>query len=165
MEAWIEKISADTPTFDDPIAGHATLAREHIITHLRLQIRQVIAIVEREHTKHERAKKSSTSNPASSTAFSAEGIIAALETTYQGPGDLREDGPRHDNDFVDIAQIRIAPTHQELVSPISNFLPANIYGSPNPHPIGSMQRHLDIQYRLLREELMYGFVIVMILRC
>lgn len=82
-----------------------------------------------------------------------EGTLAALHTTYVAPGELREEGPRHDNDYVDIEGIRIAPTHEELVCRLPPFLPANIYGAPHPLPSESPERLLDTQFRLLREEL------------
>jgi hypothetical protein len=56
-------------------------------------------------------------------------------------------------DFVDIASIRVAPTSQELSCRLEGFLPANLYDAPHPLPAGSMERLLDIQFRLLREEL------------
>lgn len=89
-----------------------------------------------------------------SVAISEEGDIAALHNAYEGPGSLRPEGPRHDNDFVDINDIRIAPTHNELISRISPYLPANIHAAPHPYSPESMERLLDIQFRLLREELM-----------
>ena len=79
--------------------------------------------------------------------------VDALYITYEGPGRLRDKGQRHDNDFEDINEIRIAPTHMELLCRLPPFLPANVFGAPHPAPHSSMQRLLDIQFRLLREEL------------
>lgn len=84
-----------------------------------------------------------------------DGIISALRITYDGPGELSREGKRHDNDFIDIQDIRIAPTREELLSRAIPFLPANIYDAPHPLPQDSMERILDIQFRLLREELTY----------
>ena len=83
-----------------------------------------------------------------------DGTTEALWGNYNGPGPLCPGGPRHDNDFLNIGQIRIAPTREELVCRKQPFLPANIYGAPHPFPPDSMERHLDIHFRLLREELM-----------
>lgn len=77
-----------------------------------------------------------------------------LTQTYDPPGDLRNDGPRHDNDFADIADIRVVPTHEELLSPVAPYLPVSTSDAPHHLPAHSMERHLDIQFRLLREELM-----------
>ena len=80
--------------------------------------------------------------------------IARLAQTYDPPGVLRPDGPRHDNDSLDIEDIRIAPTHQELFCPVQPYLPVFSHDAPHHLPANSMERHLDIQFRLLREELM-----------
>lgn len=81
--------------------------------------------------------------------------LARLEMSYEGPGSQRPNGPRHDNDFDDIAKIKIGPTHEELCSPHDPYLPANVPGGPHHLPGDSMPRLVDIQFRLLREELMY----------
>ena len=81
------------------------------------------------------------------------GSVAALHNAYEGPGAARPEGPRHDNDYINIADIQIAPTHAELTSPLHPFLPANLFGAPHPLPPESMEQLLDIQFRLLREEL------------
>jgi hypothetical protein len=72
---------------------------------------------------------------------------------YEGPGEIRSKGPRHDNDFADISEIRVAPTHEELVCRTPPFLPGNFYEAPHHLETGSMARLLDIQFRLLREDL------------
>ena len=113
---------------------------------------QLIAIVDREQRKPKPSPEPRTNlRP----ERSMEGTLAVLHNTYIGPGDLRPDGPRHDNDFVDIADIRIAPTDDELTSSLPPFLPANLYGAPHPLSESSMEKLLDIQFRLLREELTY----------
>ena len=154
VSTWIDGISATPSTFDDPFKNVSLAARDHIITHLRSKVDRLIAIVDREQSKIDR----SSQHGQSATLFAAqtrsnEGIIAALHTGYDGPGEDRRDGPRHDNDHLDIGDIRIAPTHQELVSRIPPFLPANLCDAPHPLRSDSMERLLDIQFRLLREEL------------
>ena len=79
-----------------------------------------------------------------------------LAHTYDPPGTLRDGGPRHDNDSTEIRDIRIAPTHEELLCQIAPYLPAFLSMAPHHLPENSMQRHLDIQFRLLREEMMYA---------
>lgn len=83
----------------------------------------------------------------------ADNIVGALFQGYEGPGEERQGGPRHDNDFIEIAQIKIAPTNEELISRIPPYLPANIPNAPHTYPPDSIHRLLDIQFRLLREEL------------
>ncbi|KAG8845488.1 hypothetical protein FRC20_003183, partial [Serendipita sp. 405] len=84
---------------------------------------------------------------------SSTSIIGSLAIHYDPAGTLRSDGPRHDNDFEDIRMIYIAPTEAEMMCKISPFLPANIPGAPHHLASESMERLLDIQFRLLREEL------------
>ena len=151
VTTWTNGISTVPAIFDDPIKDGSAEARAHIIHHLTGKVIRLIAIVDREQGKLNRASQKTSS--VSGSNLSNEGIIAALRTTYDGPGTDRPEGPRHDNDHLEIDQIRIAPTHEELISRIPPFLPSNFYGAPHPLPPDSMQRLLDIQFRLLREEL------------
>jgi len=131
-----------------------SVARDHITGYLKTKVDRLCQIVAREQARLDRAQgrvhNTSSVLPASNMD---EGIISALHITYDGPGVLFSQGSRHDNDFIDIQDIRVAPTHQELISRIPPFLPANLYDAPHPLPKGSMERLLDIQFRLLREEL------------
>lgn len=154
MEIWTEAISTDPAAFDDTFRNATLAARDHIINHLKGKVSRLVAIVDREQSRLERYLQNTQSEFSFiANTGSNEGVIAALQTTYDGPGRDRQDGPRHDNDHIDIASIRIAPTHQELISRTTPFLPANMYGAPHPLPAESMERLLDIQFRLLREEL------------
>jgi len=88
-----------------------------------------------------------------------QAFTSRLTNTYEPPGTLRDGGtPRHDNDFTDIRDIRIAPTHEELSCPLQPYLPVFLPMAPHHLPVNSMQRHLDIQFRLLREEMMYVLI-------
>lgn len=149
-ETWIDDVSAPHPKFEDPFQSAPAGAREHILNHLRKKIDRLSSIAEREQGKIDRIQ---TKRHITSSTHSNDGIIAALALTFEGPGDLRSRGKRHDNDFADISEIRTAPTHEELISPLSPYLPANFHGAPHHHPAESMSRLLDIQFRLLREEL------------
>lgn len=110
---------------------------------------RLISIVDRESKRIDSTQASIPRPP----SVSDEGMVAALHMSYQGPGELRSEGPRHDNDAISITDIRIAPTHEELVCPIPPFLPCNLYNAPHPCGPSSIDRILDIQFRLLREEL------------
>lgn len=151
-DAWIADVSAPDPKFDEALIDKPD-ARNHIIDHLQSKISLLIAIVDREQGKLNRAllRTSTLSAPANSSHH--DGTISALFITYDGPGEFRKQGQRHDNDFADIQDIRVAPTHEELICLTSPFLPASLYEAPHPLPADSMERLLDIQFRLLREEL------------
>ena len=97
--------------------------------------------------------------PSLSEAFLAQ--IAA--TPYDMPGDLRPKGPRHDNDDGDpqprhdnddddFQSIEIAPTNRELQCKLPPALPINHPTAPHHLPLGTMKRHLDVHFRLYREE-------------
>lgn len=150
LDAWTEGISVSPPTFRDPLTNSPEQIRQQISQHLRAKVDQLMAIVDREQAK---AKRAAEPKGPVAAGLSLEGILAALHNSYLGPGELHPEGPRHDNDHVEIAEIRIAPTHEELVCRFLPFLPANLYGAPHPFPLESMERLLDIQFRLLREEL------------
>ncbi|KAH7108419.1 P-loop containing nucleoside triphosphate hydrolase protein [Auriculariales sp. MPI-PUGE-AT-0066] len=147
---WIRGICSTPAEFTDSITK---LPKETVTFHVRsieTRLEKLVKIVDREQKKAVRAAMSPSARP---TARESEGILAALESTYEGPGALRRDGPRHDNDKIEIADIRIAPTHEELVCTIHPFLPTCLPSAPHPLPPHSMERLLDVQFRLLREEL------------
>ncbi|KAI0769450.1 P-loop containing nucleoside triphosphate hydrolase protein [Trametes elegans] len=153
-DSWIAAITATPPTFDDPLVNAPDQARTLVIERLRGLIERLVSIVDRKHRDMERARRPTINAlDALSTGRESEGIVAALHNAYEGPGTERTEGPRHDNDFLYIADIQIAPTHGELTSSLQPFLPANLFGAPHPLPAESMEQLLDIQFRLLREEL------------
>jgi hypothetical protein len=74
------------------------------------------------------------------------------ERTYDPPGELSNYGKRHDNDFVEISEISIIPTNEEILCERPPFLPSYRY-SKHFLPDGAA-RLLDSQFRLLREDLL-----------
>ncbi|KAL0951932.1 hypothetical protein HGRIS_008585 [Hohenbuehelia grisea] len=154
-DTWMDGIfkGSSEGAFDDMLNQPANVAaRDQITSHLRGKVERLVAIVDREENKlHSPTRTAGIRVP---SVFRDEAVLAALHTTYEGPGTLRLLGIRHDNDFIDISSIRIAPTQAELVTPFKPFLPANIYAAPHPFKADSMARLLDIQFRLYREELM-----------
>ncbi|KAJ7772619.1 hypothetical protein DFH07DRAFT_993348, partial [Mycena maculata] len=152
-QTWIDGICMTPPAFDDPFKRANATTRDQIMEHLRAKVRRLVSIVDREQAKVDRSNQQHIPASLALSDKSHEGIIAALNITYEGPGALRSRGPRHDNDFADIRDIRIAPTHEELISRLPPFLPGNFHDAPHPLPAESMERLLDIQFRLLREEL------------
>lgn len=151
FDDWCTGITATPPLFSDPLKQLQPAVRDLIIGTIKETINRLVSIVEREQGKL--APTDRTAHQSSRKGASQEGVIAALHMSYEGPGNIRAEGPRHDNDFEDIYDIRTAPTHSELMCRIPPYLPANFYEAPHPAPPESMQRLLDIQYRLLREEL------------
>ncbi|QRV96757.1 Zinc finger, NF-X1-type [Ceratobasidium sp. AG-Ba] len=150
FEAWSQAIS--TPAgFDDECASYDEELKSFILKNLDRNKSQVISIIERGLTRISKPPK----QVASIGAVSSEALIANLQriSEHDGPGELRDKGPRHDNDHISIQDIRIAPTHQELMCEDDPYLPPNFPGAPHFHPHGSVERLLDIQFRLLREEL------------
>lgn len=66
------------------------------------------------------------------------------------PGKLSREGPRHDNDHAEIANIKILPTSEEINSHRNEFIPQRSLGYP--HHLEGISRVLDFQFRLLRED-------------
>lgn len=134
-------------------------ARKYTIDRLHRQVVRLTSIVRRESAAISRKSKDQSDD--SGIWISAEEhyrhhatLLGPLEIHYEPAGELRALGPRHDNDFEDVRVITIPPTQQEMISPISPFLPANIPGAPHHLGGDTMERLLDIQFRLLREELL-----------
>ena len=145
----MDRVLRTPPTFTDSITSMPKDALSFLFRDLGELLEKLLQIVDRETRRKERPLAA----PLPRHAIPSEGVLAFLRAHYIGPGEERPGGPRHDNDFVDISRIRVAPTHQELVCREQPFLPANIPGAPHPFPADSMERILDIQFRLLREEL------------
>jgi hypothetical protein len=129
--------------------------RERTIQGLEQKLRRLSTILNRESASLPRsAGASGLTDPDPEAHHEHQMILAGrLEMNYEPAGHLREDGRRHDNDFADIQLISIPPTQNEMLCPIRPFLPANIPGAPHHREVASMERLLDIQFRLLREEL------------
>ena len=155
---WIKGVTASPPTFkDSSFNAVAPLIRDHLVRHLKSRIDRLVMVVDREGMRIERStQEMALSKPWLSTVEINTGIIAALRMNFEGPGSFRHLGPRHNNDAVDICDIRIVPTNEELMSRLPPFLPANFHGAPHVLPDESIERLLDIQFRLLREELVYA---------
>jgi hypothetical protein len=149
----VSGVSATPAHFQDTITSAHEAQRKLAIGHISEEIDRLLIIVERECgvvLRHQNAPAKSTLTHAQRS----QARVAQLAQTYEPPGELRIDGPRHDNDFEAIEMIRIAPTHSELFSPVAPYMPVFSPDAPHHLQAGSMDRHLDIQFRLLREELM-----------
>ncbi|KAG0011934.1 hypothetical protein BGZ82_002804, partial [Podila clonocystis] len=91
---------------------------------------------------------------AGSSSRSGGPNIAYLRNTFDPPGVLSADGPRHDNDNVEISEINILPSQQEITCSRPPFLPSN--GVPDaPHFLAlGWKRQVDTHFRLYREDMM-----------
>ncbi|KAI9445928.1 hypothetical protein H4582DRAFT_1843136 [Lactarius indigo] len=150
---WTTAVSASPPTFQDPIISSSAQIRDLTLGELEKDISRLSQIVGREFGDAEKLRRS-IPNRRFTAGQMQEALTSRLEQTYDPPGTLRGAGePRHDNDFTDIRDIRIAPTNEELLCPLPPYLPVFLPSAPHHLPKNSMERHLDIQFRLLREEL------------
>lgn len=66
-----------------------------------------------------------------------------------GPGQLSSAGPRHQNDFVNIQDVNILPTVDEILSLRTPYVPKKDASHPHRLPIGQ-SRLIDINFRQLR---------------
>ncbi|KAF5338167.1 hypothetical protein D9758_014721 [Tetrapyrgos nigripes] len=147
---WSQAVNSPDPQmrFDDPCTQLDARQLDYLISQLKERVDRNAKISTREESKIDMAKNASSSHIMSQPSSAhEEGVIAALHMVQQSVGG------RHDNDHADIGEIRIAPTSQELICELPQFIPANIYDAPHHLPVGTMDRELDIQFRLLREEL------------
>ena len=148
---WKSGILSHPPIFQDPVTSNPETCGLTVQT-LGEAIERLGTIIGREHQATE-SRRVVTKKFILSDAEKTQALLTRLEHTYDPPGHLRPEGPRHDNDFADITQIRICPTSDELMCPIAPYLPVAVPGAPHHLPAGSMERHLDTQFRLLREDL------------
>ncbi|OSX56354.1 hypothetical protein POSPLADRAFT_1037619 [Postia placenta MAD-698-R-SB12] len=152
FEIWSSDVSAIPARFLDTIVSSQAHVRKLTLSQLKNEVDRLQQIVQRESDAAERKRR-----PAAPVRMSAaqrrEALLAQLAQTYDPPGELRSGGSRHDNDKEDIADIRNAPTNDELLCAVPPYLPVFLPDAPHHLPVGSMERHLDIQFRLLREDL------------
>jgi hypothetical protein len=98
-------------------------------------------------------------NPKSDTQHTYPSQAMARSTptptpaTKDGPGLLSKRGPRHDNDFSDISEIRIMPTVAEILSLRDEYLPTS---DASKFHLPGLQGYLDRHFRLIREEEVRG---------
>ena len=74
---------------------------------------------------------------------------ATFEAVADMPGELSDQGPRHDNDFASISQIKILPTLSEICAPRSEYLPSF---DPKDWHVDGIEGLLDRHFRLVRED-------------
>ncbi|XPS74887.1 hypothetical protein M3J09_006999 [Ascochyta lentis] len=90
----------------------------------------------------------------------AKGLVSDDESTEDAPRvsaaslyprDLVVPANRHNNDKVDIAEITIFPTREELMSDVKEFLPSTDPDQPH-FLMNKVERHIDTNFRLYRHD-------------
>ncbi|KAG8712686.1 hypothetical protein FRC11_014505, partial [Ceratobasidium sp. 423] len=154
FDQWLAAL-VSSPPFQDEFTTYDEAQREFIIENIRRDKERVLRMTRRGQTVVLNNSNDNTRASYQPRTKPEPGLVATLERNFDfdGPGDFCETGPRHDNDHAEIELIRVAPTRDELLCPDEPYLPANFFEAPHFHEPGSPERLLDIQFRLLREEL------------
>lgn len=92
-----------------------------------------------------------------SNGQSGSAASTAPRPSYAFPIELELPAGRHDNDHLDIGQINIYPTVDEVLSTRDDFLPSTDFRQPHFHD-DPVQRYLDTHFRLLRHDTFRPFV-------
>ncbi|GAV98679.1 protein [Lentinula edodes] len=150
FDTWNKAISQRPPSFDDNLDEDL---RQLTVDQIRDSIGRLQEIIKREQAAAQTRKKPAKSPIVVSEADRNQALLTRLKQSYDPPGHLRKDGPRHDNDGVEISTIQIIPTHAEMLCPVPPYVPVTLPDAPHHCRKDSMERLLDVQFRLLREEL------------
>ncbi|KAF4868448.1 Helicase required for RNAi-mediated heterochromatin assembly 1 [Colletotrichum siamense] len=90
--------------------------------------------------------------PDASHIPTSAGAMAEFTLSQDFPGNLSRNGRRHDNDHADIKDIKLMPTHEEIMSSREEYLPTT---NPYQHHLQGLRGFLDRQFRLLREDTLH----------
>ncbi|KAG8998674.1 hypothetical protein FRB90_012253 [Tulasnella sp. 427] len=151
-DSWAAAILRSPAAFQDPIAVWSASGKTFAVQRMKKWIDTLFDVVEL--AEGSTLRRSDLGRDVLSREQHSQALLDGLQMTYDGPGIYHEGGlPRHDNDNEDISKIEVVPTHAELTCLIGPYLPANIPGARHHLPGSSMERLVDIQFRLLREEL------------
>ncbi|KAK0381656.1 hypothetical protein CLIM01_01022 [Colletotrichum limetticola] len=82
----------------------------------------------------------------------SSGAVAEFTLSQDLPGKLSKRRERHDNDHQDISDIKLMPTHQEIMSSRDEYLPV---ANPAQHHLQGLRGLLDRHFRLLREDTLH----------
>ncbi|KAL2877478.1 hypothetical protein SGCOL_007222 [Colletotrichum sp. CLE4] len=82
----------------------------------------------------------------------SSGAMAEFTLSQDLPGRLSRRRERHDNDHQDISDIKLMPTHQEIMSSRDEYLPV---ANPAQHHLQGLRGLLDRHFRLLREDTLH----------
>ncbi|KDN37126.1 hypothetical protein RSAG8_10335, partial [Rhizoctonia solani AG-8 WAC10335] len=124
FEEWVIALRSNPP-FNDECTTYDEDKRQLIINNIRADKERVLRIVQRERVLLVNREERPTRQGATT-----EGLIATLQRNcdYDGPGERREKGPRHDNDKDD------------------PFLPGNFAEAPHFYGPKSVERLVDVQF-------------------
>ncbi|KAG8861659.1 hypothetical protein FRB96_002616 [Tulasnella sp. 330] len=147
---WSDAVNAAHHAFDDPICSTDADQKRFVTSQLRKSVLSLVNLVEQAEGHTTRIERST---PTQIPEENNVALVQELLKSYEGPGWYRPQGPRHDNDFEMIQDVKIVPTQDELCADLPPYLPANLPGGPHHLPWDSVSRLFDIQFRLLREEL------------
>lgn len=150
FEDWATILAASQTQFRDQMATQSAADKKAIIAAIRKTMNLMAETVV------QALPQAGTAPKRSIVHGSSLGLIATIQREYDGPGDLSEKGPRHDNDHADIRDISIPSSAQEMVAQRDPYLPANIPGARHHLPDDSMAKIPDIQFRLLRADMTGG---------
>jgi hypothetical protein len=109
---WSTEASQSRLRREDAITTAASQVSDLFVEHLGKLIEKICNIARRD-----QAKYSSEDTTITAAIQSLSIASSSLHRVYEGPG-----RGRHDNDFARIEDIRIVPTHQELVAEKVRFL-------------------------------------------
>lgn len=150
--SWASDVCASPPRFTDPISGWTSGGKAFAVERTKKAIDTLFEVVER--AEGSTLRRPQPGPEVVTRDSGTQALLDGLQMTYDGPGVHHEGGvPRHDNDREDVSQIEVVPTHAELTCPVGPYLPANLPDALHHLPASSMERLVDIQFRLLREEL------------
>ncbi|KAI9453339.1 hypothetical protein F5148DRAFT_1329332 [Russula earlei] len=128
---WATAIKVSPPTFDDSITSSRREIRDLTLAEREKDINRLRLITNREYRHTERMRRAVAHTTVTAGQIQ-QALTSRITQTYDPPGTLRDGGePRHDNDFADIRDIRIVPTHKELLCPIPPDLPVFLPIAPH----------------------------------
>ncbi|WVF69005.1 hypothetical protein IAT40_003779 [Kwoniella sp. CBS 6097] len=127
FDRWATDMLSANPTFNDNIASHELATRKHLVSEAERVIHRLQQIVDR-----------------------CQGRITQRPTKIlQVVDEKQKQQWRLD---PEIRGIELLPTHDELLCSAPPFTPANLPSAPHHLDPGTIQRQLDILFRLLRED-------------
>lgn len=143
FEEWADKTLSGTSK--DRLANRHQATRSAIVASVRKELDELSQRV-----ANSLPMSQDTLHRASSGA--SEGLLAAINREYDGPGELSAEGPRHSNgeetcrviplmtDHVHIGDIEIPPTGDEMTAGRPPYLPINLAGAKHHLPDDSMAK-------------------------
>ncbi|WVQ96520.1 hypothetical protein IAU59_003625 [Kwoniella sp. CBS 9459] len=149
FDDWAADMASESPTYRDVITSQDLATRQSIVSEAEKAIHRLRQIVDR--CQGRVTQRPTQIVRAIDEKKKQQWQLDRLQEIYAPAGSLHPAGPRHDNDHTDIRSIQSLPTHVELICNVPPFLPANSPSAPHHFEPGTMDRQLDVLFRLLRE--------------